>query len=228
MSIEGEPKSGQVSIRKSTKAGIAAELVSILSAITDDGVISDAEIQQLQSWVEHNHDGSLPAITFLRETLGRILEDGKITKEERKALYKAIERVLPAELRHSANAKRIANELVEKAHKEDERSQAREERDRNRVVLSANFMVAGVLYDGRAMVIDRFLKDLQAVFWFGSRTTSSTPMRSGSTSWKVTTSGMFHGMRRPEWLVFWTRTSSRSPIARKSSKDDRRRSRLFR
>ena len=160
-----EKKRGQVVLRgNATESGIAAELLVLLEDVAADGVITDAEIRQLQLWLNANRDSGLPSIIFLHETIEQILEDGKVSNSERRALHQAIERVLPKELREVAKAVRSSRELLEKARIKEEREEAARERKRNRPVLSLNFMVRGVGYEGRAEIIDDHLAPDDHVF----------------------------------------------------------------
>lgn len=154
--------------KQATESGIAAELLTLLETVTADGTITEHEALEIRRWLEDNRDSCLPAIDFLRTTIEQILADGKVTVEERKALHRAVERVMPPELRERAKGRREAAELVEKAREREERTARRaqelEERDRNRAAHSANFMVAGVAYEGRAKVVDRHLEPGDTVF----------------------------------------------------------------
>lgn len=151
-----------------TESGIVAELLMLLETITADGTITESEASELHGWLDQNRDAELPAIDFLRTMLDQILADGKVTIEERKALHKAVERVLPPELRERAKGQRVAGELMEKTREREEKAAKRaretEERERTRPIHSANFMVAGVVYEGRARVVDSHLKAGQTVF----------------------------------------------------------------
>jgi len=169
MPEQEKPAKRQVALRRgATESGTAAELLMLLETVTADGTISDAEAGELQAWLEANRDSDLRAIDFLRTTLEQVLADGRITAEERKALHKAVERVLPMELREKAKGRRVATELLEKAKEREEKAAARaratEERERNRPVHSANFMVAGVVYEGRSETVDKYLRSGQNVF----------------------------------------------------------------
>jgi hypothetical protein len=113
------------------QAGIGAELLTLCQTMTADGVLSDAEITALRNWLEENRSSDLPAICFLITTVEKIMADGKVTKEERLELYKAIEKESIRE------------------QKELQKQHEREERERQRPVESANFMVAGVHVEGR-------------------------------------------------------------------------------
>ena len=154
----------QIALRKgATKEGIAAELLMLLETITADGKIDDREASELQAWLSANHDADLPAISFLLTTLTQIMADGVITPEERKTLHRAVERVLPVELRAEAKNRHLASEAEEKtaiaALAEGDRAAA----NANRRITSANFMVAGVTYENRAHTIDSFLEIGQAI-----------------------------------------------------------------
>jgi hypothetical protein len=165
--------------REQIQAGVGAELLSLCQTVTADGVLTDEEIHELRAWLEANRSHDLPAIDFLVATLERILADGKVTKEERKELYAAIEKVLPVEARREAATHRKAVESEEKGRdreereaqkqrqreeREAERHQEREERQRRRPVYSANFMVAGVHYEGRPEVIRRHVREGDRVY----------------------------------------------------------------
>jgi hypothetical protein len=131
-----------------TAAG--AELLALCQSVTEDGSLSKEEIIGIRDWLVRNRDVELPSVQFLFETLKSILADGKVTKEERTELYKAIETVLPPEARKQAKEQRKQVEAVEW--------------DRNRPVCSANFMVAGVFCEGRPETISRFLQAGDRVF----------------------------------------------------------------
>jgi hypothetical protein len=169
MAASKNPRKPQVALRKgATETGIIAELISLLETVTADGTITESEAAELRVWLDENRDSELPAIDFLRTTLEQVLADGRVTPEERRALHMAVERVLPLELRERAKGRRAAQELLAKAREREERAASRqraaEEREKNRSVFSANFMVAGVAYEGRSKVVDRHLRTGQTVF----------------------------------------------------------------
>src|SRR5262249_33224538 len=101
-------------------------------------------------------------------TLERVLADGKVTREERKELYAAIEKVLPPEARKEAVANRKEVEAEEKAaerrEQEEQKERERAERARRRPVYSMNFMVAGVPYEGRDEVVRRYVAEGDTVY----------------------------------------------------------------
>lgn len=93
----------RVSLTKSQRAGgIGAELLALCQAVTDDGHLTKAEIVELRRWLKDNRRADLPAIDFLNQTIERIIADGRITREERRELYSAIELVLPPDARKEA------------------------------------------------------------------------------------------------------------------------------
>jgi hypothetical protein len=165
----GKTRGEQLTIRKdATSEGIIAELVSLLDDVTADGVITEAEARHLHQWLQDNADLTLKGVEFLRTCLNHVLQDGKITAEERLEVYKSVERILPQELKRGARERRAATETMEKARVRSEKAEAKEleraERERNRPTGSANFMVAGVLYERRAELVDRFAAVGQRVF----------------------------------------------------------------
>ena len=97
----------RLSITKSqVAAGPGTELLALCQTITEDGSLSDAEIGHLRDWLAENRGGELPAIGFLASVVETILHDGKVTKAERQELYRALEKVLPVEIREAAASRR--------------------------------------------------------------------------------------------------------------------------
>lgn len=143
-------------------------MLVLCQAVTADGTLTAEEINELRQWLAANRSSDLPAIGFLVSTLDRILADGKVTAEERKELYAAIETVLPPEARRSAVAQRKAVETKQKAQARQEldaqKQREREERERQRPLGSFNFMVAGVHYEGRPEVIREHVDEGDPVF----------------------------------------------------------------
>lgn len=163
------PKKPRVTLSKAQlQEAAGAELLALCQTVTADGVLTDEEVYELRAWLVANRTQQLPAVEFLITTVERILADGKITKEERKELHAAIEKVLPPAARIEAASQRKAVEAAErdrvrqeqKAEKERERA----ERERQRPVYSVNFMVAGVHYEGRPEVIRRYVQEGDRVF----------------------------------------------------------------
>jgi hypothetical protein len=152
--------------REQSSEGIAAELLSVCDNITADGSISDDEVHELKSWLERNEESELPAISFLSDVISIVLQDNVVTTEERKQIYKAIESILPSDIRKYAAQKRKIAEALDKeklraarrAERERERERLSEERRRNTPLIDADFMVAGVKYEGRDRVVRRFVR----------------------------------------------------------------------
>jgi HIRAN domain-containing protein len=135
----------------------ATDLISLCQTVTEDGHLADEEIAGLRQWLTDHRGSDLPAIPFLLETVDHILADSKVTSEERRDLYRAIETVLPPDIRQSVRGTRASAERVAKEagrqQKELARELARQEQDRTLPVESWDFMVAGCRYEGRGMVI---------------------------------------------------------------------------
>lgn len=80
-----------------TKEG--AELADLCRRVAGDGRISDVEIGELKSWLDRNASADFPAVHFLRSEIATVLEDDTVSDSERLNLHRAIERVLPVDLR---------------------------------------------------------------------------------------------------------------------------------
>lgn len=153
-------RTSRISLTKTQlRTELGAELLSLCESITTDGKLEPPEAEALREWLDESADAELPAASYLREVVERVLEDGRITPEECREVYRAVEAVLPPELRRQATAARKEVETAErseaKAERERARARQREERQRNRPIASANFMVAGVRYEGRPEIISR-------------------------------------------------------------------------
>jgi hypothetical protein len=118
----------RVSLTESQRSsGIGAELLALCQSVTDDGQLSKDEVLELRRWLKDNRRAELPAISFLSETVERIVADHRITRDERQELYRAIELVLPPE----AEARKEAVEARREAESEREyRERLARERER--------------------------------------------------------------------------------------------------
>ncbi|MGD1156561.1 MAG: HIRAN domain-containing protein [Terriglobia bacterium] len=167
--MEGPANKTRISLTQSQlQAGLGAELLALCQSITEDGSISDAGAYELKKWLEEHRSADLPSVEFLRSVVERVIADKIITADQRKALYKAIETVLPPEARKKAVAHRKAVELLEseqaRVAREAEKQHTREEREGERPLSSANFMVAGVHYEGRSVIIREYVHPNDQVF----------------------------------------------------------------
>lgn len=153
------PRTSLTKAQQQTAAG--AELIYLCQAYTQDGRLADEEIEALRQWLADHRDSDLPALAFLTTTVEHILADGVVTPAERTALYKAIETVLPPDIRASVRGTRTAAEAVAKEEVQQQRDAAR---DRNRAIDSWDFMVAGVLYEGRAAVVEAHARENDHAF----------------------------------------------------------------
>ncbi len=147
---------------------LAADLLNLCQSVTSDGSISDAEIGGLRKWLDSAKQSELPAVGFLRDIVELICRDGKITEEERKQLYSAIETVLPPDLRKFVKQRR---KIVDALAKEEQRKRIATERELQRLdreasmpLVHADFMVAGVSHEGRGDIIAKHVYDGMPVF----------------------------------------------------------------
>jgi hypothetical protein len=156
------PGRRRLSLTKAQRETVAgAELLSLCQTITEDGSLSEEEIAALRQWLDDNRSAPLPAIPFLTETVEQILADQKVTKEEWRSLYSAVETVLPPEARRVAADETRGVEAQEREQAEAARNAKKarqlEERERNRPSGSWNFMVAGARFEGRPTVVRQYL-----------------------------------------------------------------------
>lgn len=125
--------------QQASDAGI--ELIELCSTITEDGRLLDQEIAALQEWSDRYRDVELPARTFLREKIKRVITVGAISDADRIELQVAIERILPPEVRHTP--KSVARFAAAAA-------------DRNLPLETYEFLVADTRRDDRSTAIARY------------------------------------------------------------------------
>jgi hypothetical protein len=149
------------SITKQQRATVAgAELIQLCQTVTEDGALADDEIEALRQWLLDHRETDLPAREHLYSVVESIIADGRITYAERMDLYRAIEAILPSDLRAAVRGRRTARDAadrearrVQAAGEKEAKAQARE---RNRPLGQWNFMVAGCRYEGRPQVIEDY------------------------------------------------------------------------
>jgi hypothetical protein len=147
----------RISLTKSQlRTEFGAELLSLCESVTADGKLAPEEAQGLRDWLDETDAAELPAASYLREIVERVLADGQITPDECREIYRAVEAVLPPEVRRQATAARREVESAERVEAKAAREHEREERRRDVQIAAANFMVAGVRHEGRGEVIARY------------------------------------------------------------------------
>lgn len=126
----------------------ALELLSICVDITNDGRVDPAEVMRLKSVLESTDFSELPAAAHLSEVIAAALADGHLSADERQTIHRAIEAVLPTDLRREAIGYRRLLEReereLERADKERIRAESAARRDRDRPIGRGDFMIAGV------------------------------------------------------------------------------------
>jgi HIRAN domain len=135
-----------------TAAG--AELAQLLEEVTADGKVDERELNAIADWLLNNQHHQLPAIDHLLPVIHRITQDNRVTLAELAYLQKEIETVLPPELRRAAQLKRREAAKFEREKALAEADAAKREFALSAPVMSFDFMVAGVAYDGRAALIE--------------------------------------------------------------------------
>jgi hypothetical protein len=176
---KAKKKSNVISDKVASSDALAAELLNLCQSLTSDGRINNEEIRQLQQWLQDTGDSEVPAVAFLRDIVELVCKDGAITDEQRKQLYCAIEAVLPPDFRKFAKQRRRAVEALQKdedrkrrqVEKEEERYRRKAQRELERAIQyasspvhHADFMVAGVHYEGRDAVIRRYVEEDMNVY----------------------------------------------------------------
>ncbi len=138
---------------------LGAELLSLCQSVTADGRVAPEEIAGLKQWLSDAEAADMLPAKYLRTVIDRVLADGKITADEYKEVYRAVEAVLPVEVRQQAVVARREAEAADKAaaraEREAARRRTREERTSSAPALSVNFMVAGVRHEGRPAIIEQ-------------------------------------------------------------------------
>ncbi len=169
-----EPKRRKSLTRLQRATAVGAELIELCETITEDGHLDDDEVAALKQWLADNEDADLPAREHLVATVRHILADRKVTAEERRALYQAIETILPPDIRESVRGRRLRAERTAKDKaRQDEGPPAPEAP--GAPVGSWEFMVAGVHLGNRPEVVDRFADSGDVVYLARDRGHGSSP-----------------------------------------------------
>ena len=142
----------------------ALELLALLQTITSDGRLLNAEIRAVNDWLADYPASTLPAVAYLRAAVQAVLEDCRVTAEERTWLQGAIETVLPPEERQIAIQRRLEAEAEAGRHATAQQELQREFARLCRPVATFDFMVAGVPYEGRAEIVEAHVREGDAVF----------------------------------------------------------------
>lgn len=153
----------------------AVELLALLETTTADGRLTDEEIKQIQGWLKERDVSQLACIEYLRTVLDHVLGDGRITELERREVFKALERVLPAEMRARARERRLAWEAVERIRKKEEREQESLRGSLDKPILRLDFPVVGVPYEGRHLVVRRYARPNLPVYLLRERSNLYDP-----------------------------------------------------
>lgn len=174
------------------------DLLILCETVTADGTVSNDEVRLLQKWLVRNQGSTLPAIEFLSATVERIVEDGRITPQERDELHDALERVMPAQHRTESRMRRLELEQRQRREAEDRAQHRRarrlaaeetrekqrafkeqEEREEvsrgDRALIDLDFSVAGVTFNNRDAVIKQFASEGQTVYLLRDRENQHSP-----------------------------------------------------
>jgi hypothetical protein len=106
----------RVSLTKSqcaTETG--RELITLCLDFTNDGILSEDEIQRLQQWITKSIDSEIAAIPCLNDAIMHYFDSTSNEYKNKKALYSAIESVLPVAERKTISNNRKTLETEEKS-----------------------------------------------------------------------------------------------------------------
>lgn len=92
--------------RAEQSSALGAALLRLCRSATADGRFSPEELAALRQWLADADSARMPAARYLRSIVEKVLADGKITPEEYKDVYLAVESILPIEERLQATAAR--------------------------------------------------------------------------------------------------------------------------
>jgi hypothetical protein len=157
------------------QGGVAAELIGLLEVATADGILSDQEIIEIRQWLDTPEAADLPCFDYLKIVLEHVLSDGKITEHERKEVFKAVERILPPEMAQLAKQRRLAQDMIKKIQRQEERDREKAEVERNKPVLRLDIPVVGVPYENRYQIIRRYAEPNDPVFLVREPTNAYDP-----------------------------------------------------
>jgi hypothetical protein len=157
--------------------GEVAELIAFVHPLVADGTVDSNAVNQIAAWLAERSHCMLPQFELLRTAIILMGGANALTPESKRALQKAIETVLPPEIRRNVKAVRTAHEIAAKVREREEREAERnreraeraEARERNRALYRANFMVAGVSFENREFTIRNFLSANQRVLLLRER-----------------------------------------------------------
>jgi hypothetical protein len=132
------------------KSGPGAELLQLCQRVTEQGKLTQNGIKELIRWLRDNKGTKLPAKDYLTATVLRVVADRAITPEERLELYKAIETVLPTDVRKvvAQRRKERADALRQRARlaKQEEKQRQQQKREQ---ALAAQGIVLLTAKNGR-------------------------------------------------------------------------------
>ena len=145
----GKPVRKRLSLSKQDLTAVAAaELIELLDRITADGKITLEEATELREWLASSDQLDIPGITYLRGIIDAVLADGHLSQDEHKELFRAVEKVLPPELRGEAKERRRVFEVAEKLRLKKEKDEERERKRINKPVMSIDSLVVGGRFRG--------------------------------------------------------------------------------
>ncbi len=113
----------------------------------------------LNDFLQAEQDSQIPAVQYLIDLVKTVLEDNRISEQEREYLQRSIETVLPREERDIAVLRRRERVADQKRIKAEQKARQTEIERNSRPILTFDFMVAGVTHEGRGEIVELFAED---------------------------------------------------------------------
>lgn len=141
--------------KKELEDEAAQELVMLIQTAGGDGNLTDEEIFDIEAWLCRHKNSDISAIEFLLPIVQNALKDKRITKAERLDIFRALERVVPLEVRKTISGQRKQKEeevaAAEEAELARERERVAEEHRAAKFIDSVHFPICGAIRRGDAI-----------------------------------------------------------------------------
>lgn len=168
----------RVTIAKADRdSGPGAELMALCQRITVGGKLTEDGIKELIRWLRNNGSANLPAKDHLTEVMTKIVADRTVTRDEHQELYRAIESILPPDIRKTIVQQRKEVEAVRKERlKTAKAEQKQREMNERAQALAASGVVMLTGINGRQYKLETLIGRVE----YGEETIAGLTKRLGS------------------------------------------------
>lgn len=165
------PRSGAARTGFEEPATLAAELLALCQSGAAERELGPRERAALSVWLAHARGAAVPAWSYVRDLVEHIVTAGRATPADLQSLCRALEPVLPLELR----PRRPAPLRVVHSSWSEEADAAGGERLRNAVLASAHFTVVDCLAERHERAIARYARAGDPVLLLRDRSEGAPP-----------------------------------------------------